>query len=164
MIRLAEKKDMQRIMEILKGTVEIMHSEGNVQWDKDYPAEKDFLRDIEEKTLYVSEGEGGITGFICINQTEPAEYEPIPWSKKGKTFVIHRMAVAPEQRRQGIGAAFMRFAVEMAQSQDINCLKTDTYSVNEKMNRLFVSSGFQKRGEMNFKGRPKKFNCYEKCW
>ena len=155
---------MYRIMEILRETVEIMHSEGNVQWDKDYPAENDFLKDIEEKTLYVSEDEKGITGFICINQTEPEEYEAICWSSKRKAYIIHRMAVAPEARRQGTGAAFMRFAAEMAQKRNISCLKTDTYSVNEKMNRLFISNGFQKCGEMNFKGRPKKFNCYEKCW
>lgn len=162
MIRVAKRDDIDNIMEIVTLSIHIMNDEGNIQWDSTYPQKEDFLDDINSKALFVLESESNIKGIICINQTEPDEYKDLIWSLKSKATVIHRMAISPKYRNQGIGSQLMAFAETIAKNTNTNYLKTDTYILNDKMNHMFQKFGFQKVGEMNFKGKPFKFNCYEK--
>ncbi|MBP2643301.1 MAG: acetyltransferase, family [Firmicutes bacterium] len=162
MIRKAKSTDIMDIMKIIKETIIEMHSYGNTQWDEDYPQEKDFLDDIQKGDLYVCEREGSLVGFTCINKIEPAEYTGLPWSTKEPAMIVHRMAVAPRHRRSGIGTELMKFANEFALKNNVRYLKTDTYSINAKMNALFVKCGYKWIGEMSFRGKEKPFYCYEK--
>lgn len=162
MIRKAASEDLAEIMEIIKATVEEMKTYGNTQWDENYPQEKDFAGDISKGDLYVDERDGEVAGFICVNQVEPVEYEDLNWSSKEKAMVVHRMAVNPKFRRKGIASGMMQFADELALSKGIRYMKTDTYSVNPKMNALFVKCGYKFVGEMSFLGKEKLFNSYEK--
>lgn len=162
MIRKATLADIDPIMDIIRETIREMHAYGNTQWNKDYPQQADFLGDIAAGHLYVSEQDCHLLGFVCINQVEPEEYKELPWSKKGKALVIHRMAVNPIYRKKGIGTALMQFAEELAVKENVPYLKTDTYSINEKMNALFIKCGYQFVGEMRFLSREKPFYCYEK--
>ena len=163
MIRLAKQNDIDPIMDIIRETVALLQAEGNPQWDETYPARSDFLADIAAEELYVYEHEDKVCGVICLNTREPEEYAPVQWSRPGPALVIHRFAVASWTRRQGIGTAILQFADRLAAQQGLNCVKTDTYSLNPNMNRLFQRNGFHKVGEIDFKDKPRKFNCYEKC-
>lgn len=58
MIRKAEAKDLDRIMEIIKATIAEMKTYGNTQWDENYPQKQDFTGDIESGSLYVNEENG----------------------------------------------------------------------------------------------------------
>lgn len=162
MIRKACLEDLKKIMEILKETIVEMHSYGNYQWDENYPQEKDFMKDIENGDLFVAEKDGILLGFICINKTEPIEYNELNWSLEEEAVVVHRMAVNPSHRRSGIGTELMTFADKLASKKNIKYLKTDTYSMNKKMNSLFVKCGYKLIGEMNFLGKEKPFYCYDK--
>lgn len=53
-------------------------------------------------------------------------------------------------------------ADEHALKNNVRYLKTDTYSINTKMNALFVKCGYKLIGEMSFLGKEKPFYCYEK--
>lgn len=162
MIRKAFLSDLTNIMEIIEQTKEEMHQYNNFQWDENYPQDKDFIKDIENKCLYVSERDGKFAGFICVNNIEPKEYEVLNWSLNKKALVIHRMAVNPNLRRMGIGTELLNFAEDLACKNNVFYLKTDTYSTNEKMNILFKKFGFEFVSEMRFLGKEKPFNCYEK--
>ena len=162
MIRKAISADIKDIMEIIKETIVEMHSYGNTQWDESYPQEKDFLKDIQKGDLYVSKLEGSLVGFACINKIEPAEYTDLPWSMQETAMIVHRMAVTPAYRRKGIGTELMKFVDEYALKNNVRYLKTDTYSINTKMNALFVKCGYKRVGEMSFLGKEKPFYCYEK--
>lgn len=162
MIRLAVKEDIDSIMNIIKDTIIEMNSYGNTQWASDYPGKEHFLQDINHKDLYVYEQNEKIYGMICINKIEPDSYKDVKWQSVQKAFVIHRMAVDINQRKKGIGMALMEFADKYAKEQGIYYLKTDTYSINEKMINLFQKNGFQFQGVMKFLGREKDFYCYDK--
>jgi GNAT superfamily N-acetyltransferase len=149
-------------MKIIRETITEMHSYGNTQWDENYPKEKDFLMDIQEGDLYVSERNGILVGFACINKIEPAEYTGLLWSIQEPAMITHRMAVSPAYRRSGIGTELMNFADEFALKNNVQYLKTDTYSINTKMNALFVKCGYKWVDKMNFLGKEKPFYCYEK--
>jgi GNAT superfamily N-acetyltransferase len=162
MMRKAVREDLKGIMEILKVTVAEMNADNNFQWDENYPQEKDFRQDIEKGDLYVAERDGIMLGFVCVNKTEPVEYNGLKWSSKEEAMVVHRMAVNPAYRRNGVGTELMRFADELALKNNIRYLKTDTNSVNTKMNALFVKCGYKFIGEMSFLGKETPFYCYDK--
>lgn len=162
MMRKAFIEDIKNVMEIIKETIVEMHSYGNYQWDENYPQEKDFLNDIQKGDLFVTEREGKLVGFVCINKVEPVEYNGLNWSLNDEAMVVHRMAVNPAYRKNGIGTELMKFADELALKNNTRYLKTDTYSLNSKMNRLFEKCGYKLVGEMSFLGKEKPFYCYEK--
>ncbi|MBU5484079.1 GNAT family N-acetyltransferase [Clostridium sp. MSJ-11] len=162
MIRKAANEDLKAIMKIIKETIVEMHSYNNYQWDENYPQEKDFAGDIKKGDLYVIEKEGELVGFACINKEEPIEYNGLNWSLNEDVFVVHRMAVSSSHRQMGIGTELINFADELALKNNINYLKTDTYSLNTKMNTFFKRSGYDLIGEMSFLGKEKPFYCYER--
>lgn len=161
-MRKAQLEDIKEIMVIIRKTIAEMQSYHNTQWDEFYPQEKDFMSDIQEGDLYVSEKDGRIVAVICVNKIEPAEYNGLDWSKGKDSMVIHRMAVDPEYRRNGVGRKLMNFAEDLAMKSNINYLKTDTNSINEKMNALFVKCDYNFVGEMSFLGKETPFYCYDK--
>lgn len=164
MIRKAEMKDLESIMEILKKIIIEMHMYNNFQWDINYPQAENFTTDIEKGDLFVSVKENMVVGFICINRDEPREYEGLKWSSTEDALVIHRMGVSPDYRNAGIGAELVRFAEELSRSLDVKYLKTDTYSSNTKAQGLFQKLGYSFVGEMSFLGKEKPFYCYEKIY
>ncbi len=162
MIRKATTIDISKIMEIITATISEMKLYNNTQWDETYPQAVNFLKDIEEGSLYVNELDNEIRGFVCVNYVEPTEYNCISWQSLEKAMVIHRMAVNPNFRNQGVGISLLKFSEELALKNGVSYLKTDTYSINDKMNSLFKKFGFQLVGEMEFLGKEKPFYCYDK--
>lgn len=162
MIRKAEMSDLESIMEIVPEIIKEMHLSNNYQWDANYPQAKDFTADITRGNLYVSVKDNRVVGFICINNDEPLEYDELKWSSSEDALVIHRMGVSSDFRKAGIGAGLVRFADELSRSRGVNCLKTDTYSLNTKAQGLFLRFGYNFVGEMSFLGKEMPFYCYEK--
>ena len=138
MIRKANMNDLESIMKIIKSTVEEMKTYNNTQWDENYPLEKDFVSDIKKQDLYIYEVDGEVAGFICLNYEEPEEYLGLNWSSNKKAMVIHRMAVNPNFRKTGIASKLVDFAEKLAVENNVSYLKSDTYSINSKMNLLFT--------------------------
>jgi len=161
MIRKAVLEDIDQIMDILDKTKSEMHIYNNFQWDENYPTKEDFINDIKKENLYCIEIEKSIAGFVCANTTEPSEYNGLNWSSTKMAMVIHRMSVNPEYRQRGIGTKLMKFVESVAIKDNIEYLKTDTYSLNVKMNNLFKKCGYNFIGEMNFLGKEKPFYCYD---
>jgi len=162
MMRKAVMEDIKNIMEIIKETIIEMQSYNNNQWDVSYPQEKDFRNDIQKGNLFVLVTEDKLVGFVCINKVEPVEYNVLNWSLNDDSMIVHRMAVKPSYRRNGIGTELMKFVEELALKNNIKYLKTDTYSLNLKMNNLFNKIGYEFVGEIKFLGKSEPFYCYEK--
>jgi GNAT superfamily N-acetyltransferase len=162
MMRKAALEDLKDIMNIIKETIAEMHSYNNYQWDESYPKEKDFIEDIQNGCLFAAEEDGKLVGFVCINKIEPMEYSELNWSLNEEAMVVHRMSVNPSSRRSGIGTELMNFTEELALKNNITYLKTDTYSINTKMNSLFIKCGYKLVGEIWFLGKERPFYCYEK--
>lgn len=162
MIRKARIEDVNEIMEIISDTVEEMKSYNNTQWDENYPQDKDFEGDIKNGDLYVESEDEHVRGFICINYIEANEYSELEWVSDEKAMVIHRMAVNSKYRNKGIGSKLMSFAEDLSKQNGVKYLKTDTYSINTKMNSLFKKCDYKFVGEINFLEKEKPFYCYEK--
>lgn len=165
MIRLARPSDIEGIASMIAAAVELMRAEGSDQWDDSYPARADFLGDIGSGQLYVDEAEDGepaVRAVACLNREQPAEYGTVRWSREGEALVIHRLAVHPACRGQGLAKALFALAEREARSRGIPCIRSDTYSLNGKMNALFAAMGYRRTGEIRFHGRRAPFYCYDK--
>lgn len=162
MIRKATLEDINSIMQIVQETIVEMRSYNNTQWDENYPKVSNFIDDINKGELYVIDEDGELGGFACINKDEPEEYKDLAWKLDTTALVIHRMAVNPKFRRKGIGTKLINFADELALKENIKLLKTDTYSLNTKMQGLFEKCGYTFVGEISFLKKERSFYCYDK--
>ncbi|MZQ76360.1 MAG: GNAT family N-acetyltransferase [Peptoclostridium sp.] len=158
----ADFSDINQIMEIVRLTVPEMNAYGNYQWTDSYPQASDFTRDIENGDLYVYKNGDHMLGFICINSVEAPEYSKLKWASDEKSIVVHRLAVNPEFRKQGIATRLLDFAETFALERRLNHIKTDTNSLNVKMDSLFKKRGYNVTGEVHFPGTEAPFVCYEK--
>ena len=163
MVRQAVGGDLPRIMEIVRGAILGMQAEGSDQWSEEYPRQADFEDDIREGTLFVDVGEDGRPrGVVCLNFGEPEQYKAVEWSKNAKAVIIHRMAVGSAYRGQGVAARFMDFAEDQARKLGLNYIRSDTYSLNLRMNAIFKKWNYSPRGNIRFEGRIHDFNCWDK--
>ncbi|MHC1682965.1 MAG: GNAT family N-acetyltransferase [Clostridiaceae bacterium] len=162
MIRTALLSDLNQIIKIVEASILDMHSYGNLQWTKDYPKENDFIRDINEETLFVYDINGIIAGLICINKTEPEEYKNADWSNTKQPAIIHRLAVNTEFHGQGIGYKLINYANALCTENGISYIKTDTNSLNIKAQGLLRKSGYRFVDEITFLSHKGIFYCYEK--
>ena len=162
MVREASLKDLNAIEAMIKKVVLIMQKQNNPQWDQEYPARKDFQKDIEEGALYVWEEKEKIRGVMCVNFEQPDGYRAVKWIVDKKPAVIHRLAVDPEFRGRGIGKFLFSMAEEIAEKNGIRYIRTDTYRTNREMNGLMLKMGYCLAGHCRFPGKEGDFNCYEK--
>ncbi|URT69428.1 GNAT family N-acetyltransferase [Cytobacillus firmus] len=160
-IRKGTKADLKEIIEIVQKTVSIMESEGNDQWNRTYPRNEDFLADVEAGSLYTAIFEGNVAGSITVDQIQAEEYKNASWRKDEPCFVFHRLAVDPEIRGEGIASRLIAFAEDHAVNNGILYMRTDTYSLNKKAQRLFEKNGYVKAGTI-FMDRENPFYCYDK--
>lgn len=163
MIRLANIKDLDKIMEIIKEIQKEMKAENNPQWneDDDYPSREKFITDIENKNLYIYEEKDIIKGFIAIAK-DYGEYDELLKTTNKPAFILHRIAIKKENRKEGIATILFNYAEDLAKKGNIKLLKADTEEHNIKMNNLFIKLGFIKKGEFEYDDYPGHYIYYEK--
>lgn len=161
MIRLATPSDLATIEAILPGVIHGMQASGNDQWSPRYPTRIDFAQDVEDGSLWVDDL-GGIRGFVALNTVEAAEYAPLPWTVPRPALIVHRLAVAPEFRRQGVGDGLFEFAESRAVHLGLEGLRSDTSTANAGMNALFARRGWSRVGTLRFPHATVSFQAWEK--
>lgn len=150
-IRLAEKTELPRIMEIIHQAQEYFRSAGIDQWQNNYPNERAILEDMEYKESYVLVEDGRIVGtFMASFRGEPT-YEKIydgKWLTDGPYAVIHRIAMDNQVKGRNYGGQVVQFMVDLclAQNPPVYSLRGDTHQDNKSMQRLFAKNGYQHCG------------------
>ena len=164
-IRQGCMNDLPEILTMVKKTLVIMNQEGNDQWSDKYPNEEIFKKDIENNALFVGIIDDKVVASLTIDQISGKGYDKISWTYDDRQFmIIHRLVVDPDFRGGGIARILLDCADSYSKDKKINYLKTDTYSVNNKAQNLFVKNGFNKVGSTFFEGKDKPFYCYEKLF
>lgn len=161
MFRTAKEADLPKIMMIVQQIVIDMSTTNNRQWDETYPLREHFLQDIQTDSLYVLEEDDQLKGFISINQDFAPEYHELDWEAE-EFLVIHRVAVNPKSRQEGVATRLMQFAEQLSKERGMNFLISDTSELNTEMNRLFNKLEYVKVGKVSLDKEEFQFNCYEK--
>lgn len=163
MIRIAEEKDIQPVLEITKACAKSMISSGIYQWNEYYPNQSAFQNDIERNELYVLELDNGIKGCIVISTLMDSEYKPIKWLTKNENNIyIHRLAIHPKLQGKGYAQQLMDFAEQFAIDNRYSSIRLDTFSQNKRNQKFYELRGYKRLGDIHF---PKQsefpFYCYE---
>ena len=144
MIRKAELKDIDKIMEIIKDAKDLLKSNGSKQWNtKDgYPNKDTIKTDISNNWLYLYEEEQ-IKGIIAILGHDE-NYDEIngAWLDNKEYLSLHRLAVKKEFYGQNIGKKLLQFAESFARENSIFSIRVDTHDFNVPMQKVLQKSGY----------------------
>ncbi len=162
MIRQAQSRDLDVIVRELPAMIAVMRAAGNDQWGPVYPTAAHFGADLDAGHLFVDDENGDVRGFGVFNEVEPEQYETVPWTVPRPALIVHRLAVMPAFRRQGVAENLFAFAEAIAAVHNQG-LRSDTYSRNPAMNALFAKLGWRFVATLNFPGREFEFRAWEKA-
>ena len=165
MIELATIEDLKEIIKIMQLIKEEMREENNPQWgstEEDYPSYERILEDINNKQMIKFEENKTIKGIMSIVEDTSREYDELIENSKEKSYILHRLAIPREYRKQNIATKLIRYAENKAKSNNIKILKSDTEVSNIKMNNLFIKEGFIYKGHFSYDDYPGTYNYYEK--
>ena len=162
-IRPAVPTDIPDLLTLLHHIVPLMHEAGNFQWDDTYPNAAVFGNDIAKEQLWVADVDGQLAGVAALTQDQEPEYAQVGFDLNERAIVTHRLAVDPAFRGQGVAAALLAQAEQLAIQQGIRFLRVDTNSENQITQKLFPKMGYQYAGEITLGFRPGlRFLAYEK--
>ncbi|MDR0507674.1 MAG: GNAT family N-acetyltransferase [Dysgonamonadaceae bacterium] len=160
--RKAEVTDTERIWQIILQAKEQMRLMNSRQWQDGYPAIEDITADIANGYGYVLCEKNGVIAYgAIVFDGEPA-YENIKgkWLTDLPYVVVHRLAVADEVKRKGIGSLFMRKAEELSLQNGIQSFKVDTNFDNVYMQKILYALNFTYCGEIFYEHGERR--AYEK--
>ena len=162
-IRQATAADIPAILALIRRSVPLMRAAGNLQWDDDYPNAEVFTEDIRLRQLWVAILDRQVAGVAAITTDQSPEYAEVGWDLKETAVVVHRLAVDPDFRGQGVAEALMQQAETVAQNWGICVLRVDTNTRNLATQGLLPKLGYKLAGEISLEFRPGlRFYCYEK--
>ena len=131
MIRLAQKSDLDRVLQITRLCAREMESRKVFQWNEHYPDRQSFVNDINNSELYVYCIQDMVIGCVSICAFMDEVYSKVSWKTDGKNSVyVHRLAVGPKHQKQGIGSKLMDFAENESKLNGIESIRLDTFSQN----------------------------------
>ena len=104
MIRLAQKSDLDRVLQITRLCAREMESRKVFQWNEHYPDKASFINDIENEELFVYCVSEKLVACISLCNKMDEIYKPVNWKTFNKNnLYVHRLAVHPDFQKMGIG-------------------------------------------------------------
>lgn len=148
-IRLAEKQDLDQIMEIIAEAKKLLKEDGNPQWQNGSPNRKMLAEDIALKRTYCLVANKEIAGVAVLLTTPDPNYSEIDgaWKNNDEQYAtIHRIAISTKFRGQHLSQFMMSNLISRGLMLGIHNFRIDTHEVNKRMQSLIKSLGFEYRG------------------
>jgi ribosomal protein S18 acetylase RimI-like enzyme len=163
MIRLAQKSDLDRVLQITRLCAREMESRKVFQWNEHYPDRQSFVNDINNSELYIYCIQDMVIGCVSICAFMDEVYSKVSWKTDGKNSVyVHRLAVDPKHQKQGIGSKLMDFAENESKLNGIESIRLDTFSQNTVNQNFYEKRGYVKLEDIYFPLQSEHpFLCYE---
>ena len=163
MIRKADKRDIDSILDLTQKCAQHMIDNGIFQWNEHYPTRKAFENDLMRNELYVLLKDDQIIGCIVISTVMDEEYVPIKWlTENNNNIYIHRLGVHPKLQGKGYAQKLMDYAEGLARDNNFSSVRLDTFSQNSRNQKFYELRGYQKLDSIYFpKQSEHPFYCYE---
>lgn len=158
-IRYAEKKDLDRIMQILADARESIGRLGIDQWQYGYPTRESVKEDISLKRGYVVlDGEEVCATFALMIHGEPT-YKKIycgAWIGDGEYLAIHKIAIDSSHRGTGLAGEIVEYIMNYARELGYVSVRVDTHHGNVPMRKMLEKNGFEYCGTIHLlDGQPR---------
>ena len=162
-IRKAVSSDLQILIQITQACARHMITEGIFQWNEQYPSLTAFEKDLGNDELYVLEEDGHVKGAIVISTRMDDIYTPIKWiAKTSLNGYLHRLCVHPDSQGKGYARKLLDFVEDQLKNQGCLSVRLDTFSKNQRNQRLYEARGYKRLGDVYFSNKSEHpFHCYE---
>lgn len=158
-IRLAEKKDIDTIMQIIADARESIGRLGVDQWQYGYPTRDIVKEDVMLERSFVVEVDGSIVATFALMMNGEPTYKKIycgAWIGDGEYLALHRIAIDSKKRGQGIAEKIIAFLVEYANENNYSSIRVDTHTGNIPMRKMLEKNGFEYCGTIHLlDGQPR---------
>jgi hypothetical protein len=148
--RRAEPSDIPAILKIIAEAREYLASNDIPQWQGDYPAAGDFLRDIERGECWVFSFAEKIAGTVTIEPRPAAgSTELLCGSWLGDTAacgVFSRFAVCADMRGTALALEMLDFCEELLSGMGKLSARLITHAGNTSMTELMKKRAYSRRG------------------
>ena len=151
-IRLAEKRDVDRIMQIIADARESIGRLGIDQWQYGYPTRDIVKEDISlSRSFVVCDCDQICATFALMMNGEPT-YKKIycgSWIGDGEYLALHRIAIESSFRGKGIAEEIVEFLSKYANENGYVSVRVDTHTGNLPMRRMLEKNGFEYCGTIH---------------
>lgn len=140
-----------RMCEITKQAKRQLQRLGVDQWQRGYPSQETWERDIADACTYLATDNGIVQGVFAYKVGPDPSYETIngAWLTKGDYASLHRVCVADECKGSGVAGKMFAFAFDLSRKLGLSSVRVDTHPGNFPMRRALTKAGFQYCGEVN---------------
>lgn len=146
----AQQSDCAELNAILRDAQQFQSQSQVSQWEPGFPSLLHTRTDIESGNVYKLVDDAGKT--VCVYSLvfgDDPTYEQIwdgQWLYEGEYMTIHRFAIAPQFRGQGLSADCLRAAGQLAVERGVHNLRIDTHRDNVPMQRAILKAGYAYAG------------------
>lgn len=145
-VRLAQKEDYEKVMEILSDTANWLNHKGSTQWS-DLLAGEDvhnIKSAIENKEVYLVRQQAVLIGMFALWKRQ-SEWDQLLWGGKpiNNVSYLHRLTLTKSAHGQKLGVQLINSALDTAKQNKINRVRLDCLADNQYLNKLYKNSGFQ---------------------
>lgn len=154
-IRMAETKDIEKILSVVESGRQFLQSQELSQWQGGYGPAGHVEEDIANKWGYVFlSQEDIICGYAALVEGVDECYTNIKdgsWDSSHEPYIsIHSLAIDAFFRGKKLAALFMCRLIETARSIGYSDIRIDTHPGNEIMQKVILRAGFVYKGIVEF--------------
>lgn len=158
-IRLAEKRDIDKIMQIIADARESIGRLGIDQWQYGYPTRESVKEDISfSRTFVVVDGDEICATFALIFNGEPT-YKKIycgAWIGDGEYVALHKIAIDGAHRGSGAAREIMDYIEAYSRDKGYVSVRVDTHHGNIPMRKMLEKNGYEYCGTIHLlDGQPR---------
>ena len=140
MIRLATKRDVNSIANLIEQRAVALNKQGSDQWIE--YLEQDLVErvrtDILEGSVYVYEHENDVLASIAL--LPPDEWDHNLWDDGERGQYIHRIVVSEKLKGRGVGQQLMQHVLNEADGEEP--IRLDCVAHNDFLNSYYPRFGF----------------------
>ena len=153
--RIAETKDIEKILSVLESGREFLASQGLSQWQDGYGPAECLAEQIAGNYGYVLLSQEGILcGYAALVEGIDACYTNIKdgaWDNSHEKYIsIHSVAIDASFRGKRLAELFMRLLIEIAENMGYKDIRIDTHPQNRIMQKVILRAGFTYKGIVEF--------------
>lgn len=147
--------DFDSVCALYARVTSAMHEKGIAQWNwGTYPNADQIHKSIDAGTLYVVREGNTVVAAVTLDSTFESAYDAVNWLFGGKPGTFHRLCIAPEKQRQGLGRGMMGEMLAILRSQGCTALRCDTLVNNSAALALYQKIGMRIAGHIRYASLP----------
>lgn len=155
-IVLANPSDKAIVREMLIEAAEWMAGLGVQQWNPLQFTTDEIDRYFAEREIYLLIREGETVGMFTLQSSDPDYWGA--FNEEGCSY-LHRLTIRSSWRGKQLGGAMIEWAAQRTKQLNRRALRLDCWDGNAKLNRMYESMGFVRKGSGEKQGRG--YNLYE---